>query len=49
MFENIGEFKCFEDVGIIVEYVNYLFLIKKLNGSFCLVIVFVNIGWYSKL
>lgn len=46
--ENIGVFKCLEDLGIFVEYINFFFFVKKFSGGFCLVIVFVDVGCYSK-
>lgn len=47
-FEQVKVFCCFEDFGIIVEYFNLLFLVKKFLGGYCFVIVFVDVVWYSK-
>ena len=43
-----GVFKRPEDVGVVVEYLNPSFLMKKSNGSFHLVTAFADVGRYSK-
>lgn len=44
----MGVFRRPEDVGIIVEYVNPSFLIKKTSGGFRLVTAFADVGCYGK-
>ena len=46
--ENVGVFKRPEDVGIIAEYVNPSFLVKKPSGGSRLVIGFAEVGQYAK-
>lgn len=46
--EKIGVFKRPEDLGIVVEYLNPSFLIKKNNGGYRLVTAFADVGRYSK-
>ena len=46
--ETLGVFKCPEDVGITVEYLNPSFLVKKSNGGYRLVTAFADVGRYSK-
>jgi len=46
--EQPGVFRCPEDVGITVEYLNPSFLVMKPNGGSRLVTGFADIGRYSK-
>ena len=46
--EAIGVFSKPEDVGVVAEYLNPSFLVKKPNGSFRLVTAFSDVGRYSK-
>lgn len=46
--EAIGVFKRPEDVGIVAEYVNPSFLVKKSSGGFRLVTAFADVGRYCK-
>ena len=46
--ETAGVFKKPEDVGIVAEYLNPSFLIKKPNGSYRLVTAFADVGRYTK-
>ena len=48
--ENVGVFKSPEDVGIVAEYVNPSFLVKKPSGGTCsrLVTAFAEVGQYAK-
>ncbi|RLC16966.1 MAG: hypothetical protein DRI57_10490 [Deltaproteobacteria bacterium] len=46
--EMAGVFKKPEDVGVVAEYINPSFLIKKPNGGFRLVTAFADVGRYSK-
>ena len=46
--ENVGVFKRPEDVGIIAEYVNPSFLVKKPSGGSRLVTAFAEVGQYAK-
>jgi hypothetical protein len=46
--EAIGVFRRPEDVGIVAEYLNPSFLIKKNSGGFRLVTAFADVGRYSK-
>ena len=46
--EKIGVFKKPENVGIVVEYLNPSFLIKKPSGGHRLVTAFAEVGQYAK-
>ena len=46
--EELGVFKRPEDCGIVVEYLNLSFLIKKPAGGFRLVTAFAEVSKYSK-
>ena len=46
--ESIGIFKRPEEVGVVAEYLNPSFLVKKPNGGFRLVTAFADVGRYSK-
>lgn len=46
--ESLGVFARPEDVGIVVEYLNVSFLVKKSSGAFRLVTAFADVGRYSK-
>ena len=46
--EAISMFSKPEDVGVVAEYLNPSFLVKKPNGSFFLVTAFSDVGRYSK-
>lgn len=48
MLDEWGVFKFLYNLGIIVEDLNLLFFLKKINGEFCLVIVFISVGRYLK-
>ena len=47
--EALGVFKRPEDVGVVAEYLNPSFLVKKPKGGFRLVTAFSDVGQYSKL
>ena len=46
--EGKGVFRCPEDLGIVVEYLNPSFLVKKASGGHQLVTAFADVGRYSK-
>ena len=46
--EQCQVFRCPEDIGVTVEYLNPSFLVKKPSGSFRLVTAFTDVGRYSK-
>ena len=46
--EGLGVFKRPEDVGVVAEYLNPSFLVKKPSGSFRLVTAFAEVGRYAK-
>lgn len=46
--EMAGVFKKPEDAGVVAEYINPSFLVKKSNGGFRLVTAFADVGRYSK-
>ena len=46
--EDMGVFRHPEDINISVEYLNPSFLVRKPNGGFRLVMVFADMGHYSK-
>jgi hypothetical protein len=46
--EDLGVFVRPEDAGVVVEYLNPSFLIKKQSGGFRLVTAFADVGRYSK-
>lgn len=48
LLEEWGVFNFLCNLGIIVEDLNLLFFLKKLNGEFYLVIVFVSVCRYFK-
>lgn len=43
-FDQLGVFKKPEDVGIVAEFLNPSFLIKKLTGGYCLVTSFSKVA-----
>lgn len=47
-FEKLGIFARPEDLGVVVEYLNPSFLVKKASGDFRLVTAFSDVGRYSK-
>ena len=46
--ENCSVFKCPDDAGVIAEYLNPLFLVKKSSGGFRLVTTFGDVGQFCK-
>ncbi len=46
--EEMGVFRRPEDVGVVAEYLNPSFLVKKPTGGFRLVTAFAEVGKYSK-
>ena len=46
--EELGVFKCPEDIGISIEYLNPSFLVKKQSGGYRLVTAFADVGQYRK-
>ena len=46
--EGKGVFRRPEDLGIVVEYLNPSFLVKKASGGHRLVTAFADVGRYSK-
>ena len=46
--EQCQVFRCPEDIGVTVEYLNPSFLIKKPSGGFRLVTAFTDVGRFSK-
>ena len=46
--ENLGVLRRPEDIGVVAEYLNPSFLVKKNNGTFRLVTAFSDVGRYSK-
>eukprot|EP00918_Siedleckia_nematoides_P075562 GHVU01165391.1.p1 GENE.GHVU01165391.1~~GHVU01165391.1.p1 ORF type:complete len:313 (-),score=12.08 GHVU01165391.1:678-1556(-) len=48
VLESLGVFKRPKDAGIVAEYLNPSFLVKKQSGGFRLVTAFAEVGRYSK-
>ena len=46
--EASGVFKPPEDLGVVAEYLNPSFLVKKRSGGFHLVTAFTDVGRYSE-
>ena len=44
--ESLGVFRCPEDVGVSVEYLNPSFLVRKQSGGYRLVTAFADVGRY---